>query len=547
MALKDLFKRRKVKTGMDAPIGMGGDSDAGEPGEGGPSVFMQELAELRWSAQQEAVNQARKTMDPEAWANGQFAFEYERTLAHEHEGLRDRLSNYVGGRVRDEVRELYSLAGDVATIRDELRVVDRDLVQVTRDFNERFEEVREDPQELGRYYRLRSPTKQAAKKLVAGVFILSEFIISGYIFDQIITTDIPLLGWVFALGLMVMLVVVPHFAAQGIKSGITRYHSFDEKHYEDDGEEAPSDARRRSHQEEQDDRGFRIVASIVGILLICLILPLSSLRATEIDGGVLWFFFFLFLQLGISGYFFLREWLDFGEASDNLWKLAEAKDLLEDERSGVLADHAEAIADFHDEAEDLLFTLREAPRWDSYIVQSYLGTIHYFRHLVAVERPDLDPFVTLAKVPYLGSEDDLEHSNAYPLDPVSREHRSLEADNAFGREWWMKRMSDALVEIPESELEDNDGDDLTDASWLVTKSPSLILREFLRRYFDLDDCYKRPSILDLEAPDSYEASTSVSNITPLAPRPELHTAPVTEVPSIGEASGSDRDDRGDGG
>src|SRR5687767_10497493 len=125
MGLRDRFRRKKT-TDIDDPLGMGDDNGEYEAGEGGPSIFKADLAAYRWMAQQEAVNIARRGVDPERWADGRMAFEFERAIAHGHEGMRDRLANYVGQRVRDEVRELYEKAGDVGQIRDDLRRTDND-------------------------------------------------------------------------------------------------------------------------------------------------------------------------------------------------------------------------------------------------------------------------------------------------------------------------------------------------------------------------------------------------------------------------------------
>jgi hypothetical protein len=506
MGLRDLFRRRSTVGGVD-PIGMGEDDGDLEISEGGPFVFKQELAEYRWAAQQEAVNVVRRGVDPERWDDGRMAFEFERALAHDHEALRDRLSNYVGQRARDEVRELYALAGDVAVVRDELRSTDEHLVRVTVAFKAMYDEVADDELELGRYHRLRSRKGQAVKRLIFAAFVASEFIISGFIFDQVIPTDIPGLGFIFALGVMVLLIVIPHYAAQGLKEGITLYHSFEKKKREQDGEDISFRLARQVHYEDRDDRGFRISASVIGLFLVLMIIAISVVRADELGRGRAWLWFFLFLQLGISSYFFLREWLDHGNASHNLLKLAEQREELVSTRLAILGDLSSAMAEFHDVAEDLIFTLQQAPRWDSYVVETFDGTVRYFRHLITLGLPDYEQFISWARMPYLGSKARIGESG-YPLDPVSEEHVSLEEDGPMGREWWLRRSSAALRTRPGSET-DGGADD--DVSWLATKSPDHIMAEVLDRYFDLSLKYTRPKILDPEPngggwPDSGESA-----------------------------------------
>lgn len=499
MALRDLFRRRNKADGQD-PIGMGDDSGDYDDGEGGPSIYKQELSEYRWAAQQEAVNIARRGVDPERWDNGRMAFEFERAIAHGHEGLRDRLANYVGQRARDEVRELYELAGDVALARDSLREADHKLVQVTEDWRTKHDEVADDELELSRYYRQRSVTARAIKYLIAAVFVVGEFIISGLVFERLFEDLPPGLGYVLAFGVTLALIVIPHYAALGLKEGLTQYHVFEKRGLEKAGQPVPDDVERAVHQEEQDDRGFRWSAFIVGLGLLIMVVPLSIIRAQGEGDEFSWaaFFFLLLLQYALSGYFFLREWLDHGHSSHSLYKLDEEKDALENVRAGILADQADAVSEFHDTAEDLIFTLQQAPRWDSHIVESYLETIRYFRHLITIEQPEYEQFITWARVPYLGSKTTTDASQ-YPLDPVSEEHRALEEAGPLGREWWLRAATDALREATEEDeaaaggTGERDGED---ASWLITKSPDALLEEFLDRYFDLPLNYNRPAGID---------------------------------------------------
>ena len=207
-------------------------------------------------------------------------------------------------------------------------------------------------------------------------------------------------------------------------------------------------------------------------------------------------------DLVLSGYFFLREWLDHGHPSHGLHKLGEEKEAIEAERRATLESVSDAVSEFHDTAEDLIFTLQQAPRWDSPIVETYHETIRYYRHLITLEQPEYEEFISWARVPYLGSKDTKDASD-YPLDPVSEEHRSLEEDGPMGREWLLRTAAEALAGIEdEGEDESADGQKAApEANWLVTKSPDLLLAEYLRRYFDLDVKYKRPAGLDLPPDD----------------------------------------------
>lgn len=484
--------------GFTEPMAMGRE---GIPGEGGPSFFKAEIAELRWAAQHEAVNVARKDLDPTRWPDGEMSFEFERALAHAHEGLRDRLHNHAGATLRDQVRKLYEIAAALGSTRDRLSQIEERLVAVTRMHRRVNDEVQADALELARFARLRSPSAQRLKTLIMRILILSEFAISTGIFDRVIPSPIPFLfAGMFALGLMVLLMAIPHFVAKGLKEGLINRHKYTLEATEQLKLRPSPRLNRFVHAEQQDDNGFKIASYALGGLLVFLLLPLSLLRAFVVENKELaptwlWFLFFLCIQAGISGYFFLREWLDHGEPSAVLETLTEQRDDWAGQRMAALAEAGQIVAAFHDAAEDVVFTIREAPRWDDYIVSSYYETIHYFRHLIAVERPEYDPFITWAHVPSLEAVGSVpEEFQYHTLVPTSAEHPSLSANHPVGRYWWLREMSDALKLMPTGA--DAHADD--DVSWLMTKSPARLLSEFLKRYFDQDIVYTRHPELDIE-------------------------------------------------
>lgn len=53
-------------------------------------------------------------------------------------------------------------------------------------------------------------------------------------------------------------------------------------------------------------------------------------------------------DLVLSGYFFLREWLDHGHPSHGLHKLGEEKEAIEAERRATLESVSDAVSEFHD-------------------------------------------------------------------------------------------------------------------------------------------------------------------------------------------------------
>lgn len=546
MALRDLFRRRKTAD-VDNPIGLGDDDGDLEVAEGGPSIFRQEIAELRWTAQQQALDLARRGVDPERWNDGLMAFEYERALARDHEGLRDRLANYVGARIRDEVRELYSLAGEVALARTDLEDVDERLLQVEEDWREKQAEIGDDELELSRYYRLRSTVGGYLKYAVAILFVISEFIISGIVFERIFANLPPGLGYVLALGVTIALIVIPHFSALGLKEGLTQYRVWEKRALEREHKPITMELERAIHMEERDDKGFRLAALAVGVGLLILIVPLSWIRATsEGDGKVSWaaFLFLLMLQLVLSGYFFLREWLDHGHLSHDLHRRDELRQELIAEREASLSNLNDAVSEFHDTAEDLIFTVQQAPRWDSYIVECFNATIRYCRDLIANAQPDYEEFIYWARVPYLGNKGELTGSG-YPLDPLSEEHRSLEQEGPIGRDWLIRQGAEALAELPdpdETEAVDEPGDvrsgadEPDDVSWFVARSPDVLLEEYLGRYFGMAVPYRNPFTQKSEGEDDNDDANDVEGAEEAPDRqaPRGETDPHLQVVSGGD-------------
>jgi hypothetical protein len=493
MGLRQMLRRRSTIPTTDA-LGIGGGDSDGETGEDGAPYLAQELAELRWAAQTEAVNLTRRGVDPTRWDGGRVYFDIERALAHSHEGLRDRLANIVGARIRDESTVLIPAAAQVAVALDALRASEAKLATVTRDLATADEKVRSDQLEGARFARLLSPRYRVGRYAIAAIFILTEFIISGLIFDRALHIDIPGLGYVFAMGLMVLLVVVPHFAAQGLKEGITHYHQYVRDDLIANKRVVPAEINRGVHLEERDDRGFRIVSIVALALLGALIVALAWLRAQDMpDPFILWFLFFALLQTGISAYFFLREWLDYGVDSHALIQQGERHASAQLERDGLFEDYAQAVEDYLVAAEPIAMTIQQAPRWDSFVVENYNATIRYMRHLVSIEQPEAEQFITWAAVPYLGSRHD-EEPTGYKLEPVADENNSLNHDDLRGREHWYKVAAQALEEarLPTGAIDENSSpaeERTPSASWYVERNPRTLLAELLTTYFGLPADY----------------------------------------------------------
>lgn len=523
MGLFNFFRRKKgVVSGIgEMPLGM---SEDGEEGEGGPHFFRTDIAQLRWAAQGAAVEVVNSDPDPMMWPGAQMVFDAERASAFGHEGLRDRLSNKVAMELREVVGELYSLAAGIATTRVELQTVDRSLAYVDRIWTTTLREVEDDPIELGRYFRHKNSMTRIMKAVIAMLFIISELMLTFKLFEHALGIDDQAQLMVFSLGLLTLFVAVPHFAAHGIKEGLTKHHTHLRQAYIEAKQPVPVGVNRSHHMEEQDDHGFRWIAGLTIVVLAMLIVPLSILRGRELnngDGLLLWAALYFLLQLSISSYFFLREWLDHGNPSSTLYKIEQAREALQAERDGLLEDLTDQVAEFNEEGQQIAFWIREAPRWDSYIVTSFYQTLHHFRHVVSIGRPDLAPFVTNATKPYLGSRADAP-SDPHNLDALANDMPSLDRDGLFGRTWWMDNAGAALAALPAVSIESGElAIPASDApiSWLLSNSPAQILAGFLEMV-GVPFHYRQPASLEATInPDPSPSEEAVSIDFPVEPPP----------------------------
>ncbi len=448
--LKRLFRRDSSQDDLGLEGGFAGpDLDAWRDfhEEGGGHPLQGDLEKYRWIAQTEGVAIGQAEHDPDRWPGGQLAFEFERGLAHDHEVLRDRQAVMTNQWLNEAAADVQELAGELSATRNQLATVDRRFTEVQRDWEDSAADLRQDPLERGRFYRGLDTVPRRIKWVLVVIFVVSEFVMTGQVFEAAVsqTSNIDNLGFLLALGVMVILVAVPHFGARGLKQSVTKVHGYHQQSLEEAGEPVPAELRRFRDNEVQDNLGFRIVAVCVGVGLIALIIPLSILRAIHIGGGsVLWFAVFVLLQLCLSGYFFLREWHDHTGTSSDHRSVTKQLEATVIERDEILANLSEANDEMSIAAEEYLALMRAYPRHDDQIVSSYWATLHFHRHVVVQVNPGLAPYVNLAPAPQpAGTE--APSNVTYPLDPLFNEHPSIE-DNAHtgGRLWVRNEIENTL-------------------------------------------------------------------------------------------------------
>jgi hypothetical protein len=516
MALKDLFKRG-AKVDTQDPLGLAPDAEPLPTGDGGASFYAKELSTLRWINEQQSIEAARRAIDPEGWPGAQPAFDHERALAHGHEALRDQLATLVLDKLRTTLNQLFGVMGQVVSAGEQLHQAKAEL-EICDQHRERVQaEVDADSHEASRYYRIRSAPTKFVKYLIIGIIVASEVLISGRVFEKGMRLPYPGLGYLFGAGLITIFIVIPHYAAQGIKEGITQRNIAIKK--------GDVQAQNRIKNEVADDRGFRWASFGLIVVLLVLMVPLSKLRATDGFKGWIGFSFFFLLQVGVSGYFFLREWLDHGAASTSLAKLDERHLQLSDAFTEANDRMINTMIDFHAFSTDVVTLVQQAPRWDSYITSMYLETLRNGRHLMLQEKPELGPFITYARTPGLTSAEAAGHSK-YPLDPTSAEHPELDSDDMFGRRWWQLLAEKALREVDPDFVDATDGDE----TWLFPLNPDKLLAAFRRR------CYAAGAIPppDLDDPDDAERVTDEALDPPARPLRSIEPPPTgTERPADG--------------
>jgi hypothetical protein len=509
MGFLDRFRKSHVDGRPETP-----EEDASDAGEGGLSFYASRLNDLRWISTGETVNIAKAGIDPISWPGHQMELPLESAMLHDHEQIREQLSSRVRAAVRDIASELWAAAASIAAGRDLLLSADEELVRVTNDWKRNYETLKSDPDELGRYYRARHPGYRQSKIAIAAGLVITEWAMTGYAVDSALRglADIPLIGYLIAVGITLLFVVVPHSIGVQIREGRSHFHQWKLDYVREQSrvgrnlDDFPSihELQRLDETEREQDRGFVLVAAIEGLFLLMLLIPLSFARAADADGSKwIWVPVFLALQLAVSGYFFMREYHDHGTLSHNLWHLSERRDQLVAERHSVLAGVAAEMSRFLGLAEHMVFTIQQAPHWDSEIVEAFLATAYYGRHAMMVEHPELAPFIQWAKLP-LYHADEVERDGQPVLHNVIWRHPWLSDDGPFGRRWWMDVANQALGDLAEdgsSGARPAAEQREAESSWLVTSSPLKLLEAFLARFFGQPLEYRRPSILDEDLGD----------------------------------------------
>jgi len=490
------FFRKKNKMGGENPPGFEVIESDLDEGEGGPSIYIRELNNLRWIAGQNGLDVARRPskVDPLRWSQLPMRFAYEEGLSDHHEGYRHQLANHVGARIRDDIRDLYDLAADATVAREGLEDADRALLVTLRDWKEKRDEIAHDEIEVDRYYRAKSLFSTFAKYALAALIVISEFIISTEAF-KIVFTNLPsdLFAYILAFGVTMLLIAVPHFTALGLKRGLTQYHLSKQKELEERHEEIPAEIRRAVHIEEMDDKGFRLAVIGLAVGIVLLVLPLSWIRAADADtekvSGWAIFLFLLMLQSVMSGYFFLREWLDWGHISSGLKEMEHTKDLKEKAREEAFDGWNRAVAAFRDSAEDLIFDLEQIPHWDGLITTAYEGSLWGGRTVLQIEQGEYEEFLVKTHIPPLADLDDHDmYSDRWLID------RAVEGvADARGEE---------VPEGDDSQPDEGEETDRTVRTWLDAKDPWLLLRRWLPEIGDRPFTYTRPEELDYLGADT---------------------------------------------
>jgi len=474
-------------------MGMG---DEGPAQAGGVSLFSRQLEQYRWVAQNESHSVAGAGYNIEDWPTLRFSYELEDALAWGHEATRSRLALWgtaqlVGG------DELHSRASSVVDALDSLEQADDDLLFAADHWQSAREEVVLDPLEMTRYNRLNDSRHHMIRLLVAGVLIVTEWFMTGFVFDKALpVSGIPYAGYYISLGALTILIGLPHMVAKGLKQGLTRHHAWDA---EGNPNEIPSSKKRQIDSERVDDRVFVAVSIALLMLTFGTVLCLAVLRASDVQGSNkwIWFFLYLFLQLVISGFFFLTEWLDYGAASHGLAmadrRLTEARDF----RKSSYQYYVGSLASYFAYADFVFKTIADLAQHDNLIVSTFRETLHWGRHQQTMQAGGSEAFfIHAATTPVLGPTDAASNS---PLYSIYDEHEWLEDDAPRGRSWILDDFKVALEEArvssrPGGDPSNPDGNERSAAGHLIDSLSRAWLNDYLWEYFEAR-LYDAPSAI----------------------------------------------------
>ncbi len=165
---------------------------------------------------------------------------------------------------------------------------------------------------------------------------------------------------------------------------------------------------------------------------------------------IAWFSVFLFIQLAVSGYFFLREWLDHGAPSANLHRVERHLKESKKEREKAFLDYSDSLNEYFQVSSPVFKTMFDAVRLDAAIVENFYATLHFGRQLQCNQSPEYAAFITGARIPYLGGLDEVEDERGAIYDPVTSSNRPLESATLRSREWWLGKIDTAARHTDQS-------------------------------------------------------------------------------------------------
>ena len=315
----------------------------------------------------EALNVAQSDPDPSLWPAAELGFNHELGWKHDHEHLRMRLSDLVAAEPSAVAVDLHAQAAEVAVARDQLETADSHLEEKRREHRRLHTLVSSNDHDLGRFNRMKNRKTKWVKYTIATILVLTEAALTG---------------------------------------------------------EVSAVLQRNVHVEGQEDRGFRVLAVVLLGALLLAIVPLSFLRAEHAGDGA-WEFVLLYfcVQVGISGYFFRREWNDLSNVTESLRTVEEVLDETEQRRGEAYDAYVVALGDYLATGEEALRLAKQAPSYDRQIVTSFEGLLEHFRAQISIARPELAPFLFHAPRPKL--DETVATSDAEPHE------RSSEAEEAL--------------------------------------------------------------------------------------------------------------------
>ena len=251
----------------------------------------EEVRAAVWKFGSEAQASAQLPVTPESFPDGRLRFDRDFALAHHTQTLRSRLFVQVSDQVREHGENLAVAANDIAQNLTHVKAADKEAAEAINRWRKVHDDVQADEIEFARYSRARNIfSHYVVKSALFFLFFLAEIALTWSLFQSLFGGDHAspekrVFAGLISLGIVVILVAIPHYSAIQLKNSLTKRHKHEVDTYEHFGIEPTTDLKRKSAFEKVEDRYGIVIMGFALLLMIILIFPLAQLRGTEFSSS----------------------------------------------------------------------------------------------------------------------------------------------------------------------------------------------------------------------------------------------------------------------